>query len=118
MGLSNWTDEQIAILQKDMQSTLKMAGFGDLDDKTKHIRMKTLEQKVLPSAVIQPSEITDFAAEIKRQQQNQKQATKKEEEVEKDPLYDFDDEIIHTGNSDDEDDEEKQSKYDGDSMNL
>lgn len=117
--LSTWTDEQIATLQKDMQTTLAMAGYDNLDAKTKHIRMKTLEQKVLPSQPVQPSEIVDFAAEIKRQQKQQNNnKEEEEEEQEKDPLYDFDDEIIHTGHSDEEDDDGKQSQYDGDSMNL
>ena len=62
--LSTWTDEQIATLQKDMQATLQMAGYDSLDAKTKHIRMKTLQQKVLPSEAVSPSEITDFAAEV------------------------------------------------------
>merc|ERR1712129_112507 len=81
------------------------------------IRIKTLEQKVLPSQVVSPSEVNDFAAEIKRQREKQKKEKDEEEEA-KDPLYDFDDEIIHSGHSDEEDDDGKQSQYAGDSMNL
>merc|ERR1712113_1301473 len=54
------------------------------------------------------------------QQKKAKQIESEEtvDDEEKDPLYDFDDEIIHTGNSDDEDDDGKQSKYAGSSMSF
>ena len=107
--LSTWTDEQIAALQKEMQNTLDMAGYHDKDTQ---VSLKTPKAQILPGKKVSASNLDDFAAEIKKQQD--KQNTKEEED--RDPLYDFDDEIIHSGNSDDEDDDGKQSKYGGDSM--
>lgn len=114
--LSTWTDEQVAALQKEMQSTLDMAGYKDKDSK---ISVKTPKAQILPGKKVSASNLDDFAAEIKKQQNKQKQTQKQSEKTNeecKDPLYDFDDEIIHSGNSDDEDEDGKQSKYDGNSM--
>mmetsp|Transcript_26435 Transcript_26435/g.23229 ORF Transcript_26435/g.23229 Transcript_26435/m.23229 type:complete len:265 (-) Transcript_26435:205-999(-) len=121
--LSTWTDQQVAALQKEMQSTLDMAGYNDEDTS---VTLKTPKAQVLPGKKVSASNLDDFAAEIKKQQDKQKskptastlkkKKSNTESEESKDPLYDFDDEIIHTGNSDDEDEDGKQSKYGGDSM--
>eukprot|EP01084_Bolivina_argentea_P079729 144552_1 len=117
--LSLWTDEQVAALQKEMKETLQLAGYED--ESINPVRLKTPQHTILPGQKATTT-MDDFAAEIQKQQNKtknkskQKHKQKQQEEESKDPLYDFDDEIIHTGHSDDEDSDGKQSKYNGNSM--
>mmetsp|Transcript_31454 Transcript_31454/g.50945 ORF Transcript_31454/g.50945 Transcript_31454/m.50945 type:complete len:450 (+) Transcript_31454:56-1405(+) len=125
--LSTWTDEQIAALQNDMENTLELAGYGDTQKPTIAYDAK---QQLAPNKKVSAGALDDFAAEIKKQQQQQQQPAHVASvndpkhtqdttlstvviEEDADPLYDFDDEIIHTGDSDEENDDEKRSKYDG-----
>eukprot|EP01084_Bolivina_argentea_P039055 72189_1 len=119
--LSTWNDEQIAALQKEMQQTLQLAGYGD--KAPGKVTLDDPEHAMVPSKKVDAGTMDDFAAEIKRQQQKSKPPDKPpptentaETEEEPDPLYDFDDEIIHTGDSDDEDDDGKRTMYTGSSM--
>lgn len=81
--------------------------------KVSEISTEILEEKV--HSVLYP--------QIKRQRKEREKQTKaehlkpnEENEPSKDGLFEFDDEIIHSGHSDNEDDDGKQSQYAGSSM--